>query len=48
MKNLLEQLKAMTAIVVDTGDIDAIRHHRSEDATTNPVELHLKETHHKQ
>jgi transaldolase len=34
--DLLTQLKTMTAIVVDTADIDAIRHHRSEDATTNP------------
>jgi transaldolase len=34
--DLLSQLKTMTAIVVDTADIDAIRHHRSEDATTNP------------
>jgi transaldolase len=33
---LLEQLKSMTAIVADTGDIEAIRHHRPEDATTNP------------
>lgn len=36
MTNLLEQLKAMTAIVADTGDIEAIRRHRPEDATTNP------------
>ncbi|MEQ1532375.1 MAG: transaldolase [Sideroxydans sp.] len=36
MTNLLSQLKMMTAIVVDTADIDAIRNHRSEDATTNP------------
>jgi transaldolase len=34
--DLLTQLKSMSAIVVDTADIDAIRHHRSEDATTNP------------
>ncbi len=26
----------MTAIVADTGDIEAIRHHKPEDATTNP------------
>lgn len=36
MGNLLEQLKSMTAIVADTGDIEAIRRHRPEDATTNP------------
>ena len=36
MPSLLDQLKAMTAIVADTGDIEAIRRHRPEDATTNP------------
>jgi transaldolase len=36
MSNLLEQLKSMTAIVADTGDIEAIRTHLPEDATTNP------------
>jgi transaldolase len=36
MTNLLEQLKSMTAIVADTGDIEAIRSHLPEDATTNP------------
>ncbi len=36
MSNFLEQLKTMTTIVADTGDIDAIRHHRPQDATTNP------------
>ena len=36
MTNLLEQLKSMTTIVADTGDIGAIRHHRPQDATTNP------------
>jgi transaldolase len=36
MSNLLEQLKSMTAIVADTGDIEAIRAHLPEDATTNP------------
>ena len=34
--SLLDQLKSMTAIVADTGDIEAIRRHRPEDATTNP------------
>jgi transaldolase len=36
MSNFLDQLKTMTAIVADTGDIEAIRRHRPEDATTNP------------
>lgn len=36
MSNMLEQLKSMTAIVADTGDILAIRSHLPEDATTNP------------
>jgi transaldolase len=36
MTSLLDQLKPMTAIVADTGDIEAIRRHRPEDATTNP------------
>jgi transaldolase len=36
MANLLEQLKSMTTIVADTGDIEAIRRHQPQDATTNP------------
>src|SRR3989338_10163755 len=36
LANLLEQLKSMTTIVADTGDIEAIRHHQPQDATTNP------------
>lgn len=36
MNTLLDQLKSMTAIVADTGDIEAIRRHKPEDATTNP------------
>ena len=36
MGNLLEQLKSMTAIVADTGDIEAIRSNLPQDATTNP------------
>lgn len=35
-KNSLEQLKASTVIVADTGDIDEIERLRPEDATTNP------------
>ena len=36
MTNFLEQLKSMTTIVADTGDIGAIHHHHPQDATTNP------------
>ena len=36
MASFLEQLKSMTTIVADTGDIEAIHHHRPQDATTNP------------
>lgn len=36
MRNLLDQLKSMTVIVADTGDIEAIHRHLPEDATTNP------------
>ena len=36
MASLLEQLKTMTTIVADTGDIDAIRARKPVDATTNP------------
>jgi transaldolase len=36
MPSQLDQLKTMTAIVADTGDIEAMRHHQPEDATTNP------------
>jgi transaldolase len=34
--NLLEQLKEMTTIVEDSGEIDFIRKHNPRDATTNP------------
>ena len=36
MNSKLEQLKTMATVVADTGDIDAIRQWRPEDATTNP------------
>jgi transaldolase len=36
MSNKLEQLKAMTLVVADTGDIEAIKRFHPEDATTNP------------
>lgn len=35
-KNLLEQLSAMTVVVADTGDIEAIETFKPRDATTNP------------
>lgn len=34
--NKLEQLKKMTIVVADTGDIDAIKQYNPTDATTNP------------
>ncbi|MFV2056229.1 MAG: transaldolase [Thiohalomonadales bacterium] len=34
--NKLEQLKKMTTVVADTGDIDAIKQYSPTDATTNP------------
>ncbi|GGO83507.1 transaldolase [Marinobacterium nitratireducens] len=36
MPNLLEQLKQLSTVVADTGDLDAIRRFAPEDATTNP------------
>ncbi|WP_341501837.1 transaldolase [Gallaecimonas sp. GXIMD4217] len=36
MANQLEQLKALTTVVADTGEIDAIRRYQPMDATTNP------------
>ncbi|MEP5765444.1 MAG: transaldolase [Halieaceae bacterium] len=36
MSNKLEQLKDMTLVVADTGDIEAIKRFHPEDATTNP------------
>lgn len=36
MSNKLEQLKKMTDVVADTGDIEAIRLYKPLDATTNP------------
>jgi transaldolase len=35
-KNLLEQLKEMTVVVADTGDLEAIGAYTPRDATTNP------------
>lgn len=36
MPNKLDQLKTMTTIVVDTGDIEAVKKYAPQDATTNP------------
>lgn len=36
MSNLLDQLKAVTTVVVDSGDLNAIEQFRPVDATTNP------------
>jgi transaldolase len=36
MATLLEQLRSMTVVVADTGDIEAIEKFRPRDATTNP------------
>lgn len=35
-QNKLDQLKAMTTVVIDTGDIDSIKKFHPTDATTNP------------
>lgn len=37
MNSKLAQLRAMTTVVADTGDLDAVRHHRPIDCTTNPT-----------
>jgi transaldolase len=36
MKSKLDQLRTMSSVVADTGDIDLIRQYRPEDCTTNP------------
>ncbi|MDO6709086.1 transaldolase family protein, partial [Photobacterium sp. 1_MG-2023] len=36
MSNKLEQLRALTTVVADTGDIEAIKKYQPQDATTNP------------
>src|SRR5271155_3042493 len=35
-KTLLQQLRTMTTVVADTGDIEAIEQVKPQDATTNP------------
>jgi transaldolase len=39
MASKLDQLRAMTVIVADTGDIDAVRRLKPQDCTTNPTLL---------
>src|SRR5215470_15271435 len=39
MVSKLEQLKSMTVVVADTGDIEAVRRLRPQDCTTNPTLL---------
>ena len=36
MSNKLEQLRKLTTVVADTGEIDAIKKYQPADATTNP------------
>src|SRR3954452_20970036 len=36
MPNKLDQLRAMTVVVADTGDIEAVRRLKPQDCTTNP------------
>jgi transaldolase len=36
MANLLDQLKSMTTVVADTGDINSIKQFKPTDSTTNP------------
>ena len=36
MTTLFDQLKSMTVVVADTGDLDSIEKYRPQDATTNP------------
>src|SRR5258707_13320556 len=39
MASKLEQLRGMTIVVADTGDIDAVRRLKPQDCTTNPTLL---------
>ena len=36
VSNLLDQLRAVTTVVADTGELPAIKAFKPEDATTNP------------
>src|SRR3712207_3462262 len=37
MPSKLDQLRAMTVVVADTGDLDAVRRLKPQDCTTNPT-----------
>src|SRR5215211_5679443 len=39
MPSKLEQLRAMTVVVADTGDLEAVRRLKPQDCTTNPTLL---------
>src|SRR5580693_8727204 len=39
MASKLEQLRGMTVVVADTGDIDSVRRLKPQDCTTNPTLL---------
>lgn len=39
MATLLEQLRSVTTVVADTGDINSIGAYKPQDATTNPTLL---------
>ena len=39
MSSKLDQLRAMTVVVADTGDLDAVRRLKPQDCTTNPTLL---------
>jgi len=39
MPSKLDQLRAMTVVVADTGDIEAVRRLKPQDCTTNPTLL---------
>lgn len=45
MSNLLTALRAVTTVVADTGDVDAIKKYAPVDATTNPSLLLLSLIH---
>jgi len=36
MTSILDQLRSMTTVVADTGELDAVRQHQPQDCTTNP------------
>ena len=44
-KNLLEQLREVTVVVADTGDIEAIKKVKPIDATTNPSLIKIGRAH---